>query len=60
MDIMSILVPCGKDLRSSAGLETAIAVARLTGGRITGLHGPTEPAIHRSLVAGRRKLRTSS
>ncbi|WP_448207464.1 universal stress protein [Azospirillum sp. sgz302134] len=45
MDITSILVPCGKDLRSSAGLETAIAVARLMGGRITGLHCPTEPAM---------------
>ncbi|MBP2296772.1 universal stress protein [Azospirillum rugosum] len=45
MDITSILVPCGKDLRSSAGLETAIAVAHLTGGRITGLHCPTEAAL---------------
>jgi len=45
MDIKSILVPCGMELRSSAGLETAIAVARLMDARITGLHCPAEPAM---------------
>lgn len=45
MDITSILVPCGKDLRSSAGLDTALAVARLMGARITGLHCPAEPSM---------------
>ncbi len=45
MDVKSILVPCGKDLQSSPGLETAIAVARLMGARITGLHCPAEAAM---------------
>lgn len=45
MDIKTILVPFAQDLHTSAGLSTAITVARLMGARIIGLHCPAEPAM---------------
>ncbi|KAA0677593.1 universal stress protein [Azospirillum brasilense] len=45
MDIKTILVPFARDLHTSAGLSTAIAVARLMGARLIGLHCPAETAL---------------